>query len=224
MVSRSKNERPVAPAASRAPSAPGRLLSPERVLARLVELTAQRGAVSSRWIDRNEPSLLRGIRVHFGGLPEARRAANVARPPSGVRRWSELAVINELRRIQRAGRVRITVPGLLAAGYDALVGAIPVHVGTIARARRLARIPDPGTLPVRRIERWDEDRVIEGVLHLAVWQGGHRAVWQRGQRHQGDRRGPLEPAPQEAAADRQWPPCQGIERCRAACVTTPPLS
>jgi len=69
-------------------------------------------------------------------------------------------VINELRRIQRAGRVRITFRGLENAGYAALAGAIPLHVGSITRARRLARIPDPGTLPANVLERWDEDRVI----------------------------------------------------------------
>jgi hypothetical protein len=142
---------------------PGEVLPPERVLARLREYTTQRGAVSSRWLDRNDPTLLRSIRVHFGGLPGARRAANVARPPSGIRRWSELAVINELRRIQRAGRVRITFYGLKAAGYEALAGAIRLHVGSIARARRLARIPDPGRLPTGALERWDEDRVIAEI-------------------------------------------------------------
>jgi len=96
-------------------------------------------------------------------MPGARRAANVARPPSGIRRWSALAVINELRRIQRAGRVRMTFRGLEDAGHSALAGAIQLHIGSIARARSLARIPEPGTLPTDVFERWDEDRVIAEI-------------------------------------------------------------
>jgi hypothetical protein len=151
---------PKVPAGQKPGGVPGKLLTRAGVLERLREYATQHGALSSGWLDRNDPTLLRSIRVHFGGMPGARRAANVPRPPSGNRRWSELAVINELRRIQRAGRVRITARGLEAAGHGALAGAIPLHVGSIARARRLARIPEPGTRPADIIERWDEDRVI----------------------------------------------------------------
>jgi len=137
-----------------------KVLTRSQVLARLGDYTTRHGAVSSRWIERNDPVLLRSIRVHFAGLPGARRAANISRPPAGNRRWSELSAINELRRIHRAGRVRMTVRGLTDAGHHDLVGAIGLYVGSIRRARRLARIPDPGSLPTDGFERWDDDRVI----------------------------------------------------------------
>jgi len=154
---------PKKPARQRASGGSRRVLTRSRVLAQLREYTARRGPVSSGWLERNDLVLLRSIRVHFGGMPAARRAANVARPPPANRRWSEPAVINELRRIHRAGKVRITLRGLEDAGHGALVGAIVLHVGSIVRARRLARIPEPGTLPANVIERWDEDRVIAEI-------------------------------------------------------------
>lgn len=54
----------------------------------------------------------------------------------------------------------MTWRGLIDAGYRDLAGAISLYVGSIRRARRLARIPEPGTLPTDVFERWDEDRVI----------------------------------------------------------------
>lgn len=47
-----------------------------------------------------------------------------------------------------------------AAGYQGLLSAIYVRIGSVPRARRLAGIPDPGYRPPAAIHRWDEDRVI----------------------------------------------------------------
>ena len=54
----------------------------------------------------------------------------------------------------------MTWRGLIDAGYRDLAGAIGKYVGSIRRARRLARIPEHGTLAADVFERWDEDRVI----------------------------------------------------------------
>jgi len=72
-------------------------------------------------------------------------------------------VINELRRIQRRERVRITSHALSAAGYQGLLSAIYVIIGSVPRARRLAGIPDPGYHPPDTIHRWDEDSVISEI-------------------------------------------------------------
>jgi len=70
--------------------------------------------------------------------------------------WSKERVIDELRRIHRRGRVRITSYALSAAGYQGLVSAIYLRIGSIPRARRLAGIPDPGYRAPDTIHRWDE--------------------------------------------------------------------
>lgn len=139
----------------------GTLLSPEEIRTRMRDHTTEHGLVSSRWIEIHDPLLLRSIRVHFGGLKVARRALNAPGPRQGVRLWSELAVVNELQRIYRAGGVRMTFHGLRAAGYGSLANAIRPHVGSIERARRLARIPEPE--PPNDSVRWDADRVVAQI-------------------------------------------------------------
>jgi hypothetical protein len=100
----------------------------------------------------------RGALAHFGGIANARTHAGVA--PRSFAFWSQERVIDELRRIHLRGRVRITNSALSAAGYQGLLSAIYVRIGSVPRARRLARIPDPGYRPPDAIHRWDEDRVI----------------------------------------------------------------
>ena len=80
------------------------------------------------------------------------------------RRWSVEAVVAELRRIHRAGRVRLTANALIAAGHSGLASAIHKHVGSIHRARRLAGIPSPGRREPDEIEHWDEERILAEIL------------------------------------------------------------
>ena len=103
----------------------------------------------------------RSALAHFGGIASARTHAGVA--PRSSAFWSQERVIDELRRIQLRGRVRITSHALSAAGYHGLVSAIYVCIGSVPRARRLAGIPDPGYRPPYEILRWDEDTVISEI-------------------------------------------------------------
>lgn len=181
---RTRDPLPKVPAQRKPRDVAQKVLTRSQALQRLRDYTTQRGAVSSRWIERNDPILLRSIRVHFGGLPEARRAANVSRPPPANRRWSQLRVINELRQIQRAGRVRMTLRGLMDAGYKHLAGAIGKYVGSIRRARRLARIPEPGTLPTdvcggmgyTATRREDQRLVLAALKNFGTWRRAMEAA------------------------------------------------
>ena len=78
------------------------------------------------------------------------------------------AIVEELQRIDRAGRVRITAIALVAAEHTGLASAIYKHIGSFERARQLARIPSPGRLSPYTIESWGEDRVIGEIRDSIV--------------------------------------------------------
>ncbi len=99
----------------------------------------------------------------FGSLARARDAAGLAAPDRNVK-WSQQRVLAELRRVSRAGLV-ITRRNLAAAARHDLIGAIALHVGSLVRARRLARVPGPTYQPHVR-QRWDEDRVVSEIRRL----------------------------------------------------------
>lgn len=105
--------------------------------------------------------LWRALLREFGSVAAAREAANLPGPPSNYR-WSEDGVLDEIRRLARNG-VRIVQQDLKDAGREDVVGAIVMYFGSITRARRLARVPDP---PRRAWvpERWDEERVGAMIL------------------------------------------------------------
>jgi hypothetical protein len=117
--------------------------------------------VTAKWLQDHDAMTYRGALAHFGGIAKARTDAGVA--PRSVAFWSRERVIDELRRIHLRGRVRITSYALGAAGYQGLLSAIYVRIGSIPRARRLAGIPDPGYHSPDTILRWDEDRVISQI-------------------------------------------------------------
>lgn len=102
----------------------------------------------------------RAVRRHFGTMVAARRAAGLPDPRRNTR-WSETLVLDEIRRLSRAGVV-ITQHELNKRSRSDLVGAISKYVGSIVRARRLARVPDPPPRLGTR-ERWDEDRVMAEI-------------------------------------------------------------
>ena len=120
--------------------------SKRAALAELVELTRSAGAP----LASNEiPGGLYNVLLHhFGGIHRARVASNLPDPPS-PKRWSEAEVIAELRRFHESG-VTIRVRDLELCGREDLVGAIRVEIGSIVRARRLARIPSRSRLAMER--------------------------------------------------------------------------
>lgn len=121
----------------------------------------ERGSVTTAELTKHDPVAYRGVLAHFGSIAAARHALGATLPSR--RAWSESRVINELRQLHRGGRVRITTSALRAMGHYMLIAAIYRFVGSIGRARRLARIPKPGSKLVEIRERWDEDRVISEI-------------------------------------------------------------
>jgi hypothetical protein len=117
--------------------------------------------VTAKWLQHHDPRAYRGALAHFGGIANARTHAGVAHRSLAF--WSQERVLEELRRIHLRGRIRITSHGLSAAGYKGLISAIYVRIGSIPRARRLARIPDPGYRAPDEIHNWDEDSVISEI-------------------------------------------------------------
>jgi hypothetical protein len=73
-------------------------------------------------------------------------------------RWSVPAIVEELRRIDGAGRVRMTSNALAAAGRGGLVSAISNHIGSFGRALKLAGIPHP-------CKRWPDPGKERGSAH-----------------------------------------------------------
>jgi len=142
-----------------APSAAA--LTKQQVVRRFRAHAAAGQVVTAKWLADHDPPTYRGALAHFGGIASARTHAGVA--PRSLAFWSQERVIAELRRIHLRGRVRITNYALRAAGYQGLLSAIYVCIGSVPRARRLAGIPDPGYYPPAEINRWDEDSVISEI-------------------------------------------------------------
>jgi hypothetical protein len=72
-------------------------------------------------------------------------------------------VLSELRRLHREG-MRVTANELVANEFTGLLSAVRKYVGSLVRARRLARIPPPGRLEPDSIEHWDEQRIVDDIL------------------------------------------------------------
>jgi len=92
------------------------------------------------------------------------------------RQWSVEAIVEELRRLERTG-VRMTMTTLIYNGHTGLASAIHNYIGGIARARRLAGIPEPVPLQFER-ESWDEDTVVATIRarHRAGESVAYRSV------------------------------------------------
>jgi hypothetical protein len=119
------------------------------------------GQVTNALLEQHAPPLKQAALFHFDRLRDARRAAGLPEPEP-KRKWSTERVIDELRRVHRNGGPT-TVPALIKAGRYDLVSAVHSYVGTIARARRLAGIPEPARRSVQG-ERWDDERVIAEII------------------------------------------------------------
>lgn len=137
------------------------LMSKARTLTELRRLGADGRIVRRR--DLPHPLWL-ALRVHFGTVAKARAAAGVRGVPRR-RLWSQTRVLDELRRLHRAG-VRMTVQGILDEGRRDLVFAVYQYARNIFAARRLAGIPTPRRR--RRTEgmAWDPQTVIAEIRSL----------------------------------------------------------
>jgi hypothetical protein len=138
------------------------LLPRAEALQRLRE-AARRAGRPVLWDDL-PASVMRSLLHHCGSLRAARRAAGVP-PVRYPRRWSLERVVTEIRRVHRQG-VRIVQRDLHDAGRADLASAIREYAGGFARARRLARVPDPSRHEESERESWDEERVVEEILAL----------------------------------------------------------
>lgn len=99
----------------------------------------------------DQPKLLVALRAHFGSFPAARRAAGLPDPPS-EHRWTIPGLTRELRKLHR-GATPITRDGLAKAGRRDLVAAAERLVGSVVKARALAKLPDPEAY-------WTRERVL----------------------------------------------------------------
>jgi len=132
-------------------------------MARLRALAAAEGSVSRSALERRDALAMRSLHQHFASFEAARRAAGVRATPleprqSGHQRarravWSRGRVIDELRRLERAGESTAWAE-LTEAGRGDLVAAAKAYAGGLAQARALAGVSRPARrMPVPRWSR-----------------------------------------------------------------------
>lgn len=139
----------------------GERLSRADALRQLAHITRENGrSLASHSLPSD---LYQALLHHFGTLAAARQAANVA-PAPYPHKWTTKRVLEELRKLSRKG-IPMSHEALAERGRQDLLGGIRRYVGSLTRARRLARVPTP---PRRSSEPepWDEDRVVEEILDL----------------------------------------------------------
>ena len=139
------------------------MLGKQAALRKLVELNQRQPGIPVQ--DIPMPVYV-ALLHHFGGIRRARYSAGLPDIPH-PHKWTQADVIAEIKRVHREG-VRIRYQDLEEAGRGDLVGAIGKHIGSIVRARNLARVPHPPYLLVGERESWDEDRVLEEILDRAA--------------------------------------------------------
>lgn len=143
------------------PGDPVAILSPDEAFEELKALVKKHGRRPGK---RATPhALYYALRRRFGTFEKAWLAAGGAPTKPQGRRWSVDAVIKEMRRLSRRG-VLIRTSDLKALGREDLLGAATKYLGSLTRARRMARVPEPPRKPLGAREPWDEQRVIEEIL------------------------------------------------------------
>ncbi|MBE7449232.1 MAG: hypothetical protein HS111_10135 [Kofleriaceae bacterium] len=87
---------------------------------------------------------------------------------SARKQWSEAALVAELRQLHARG-VRITSRDLLSAGESKVLGAIARLLGSIERARELARLPELVVQRPSTPARWSTAKVLHELRrrHIA---------------------------------------------------------
>lgn len=104
------------------------------------------------------------VLTEFGSIADAREAAGLPAAVPPKRRWSQQAVIDELRRLHELG-LRIRERDLRDAGHSGVVQAAQLLCGGLGRARRVAGIVAPRRQP-REHEPWDGERVVSEIQVL----------------------------------------------------------
>lgn len=154
-------------------------LTRSQVIARLRQHAAAHGFVSTTTLDAHDKLVLRSLPLYFAGLSAARHVAGVPGPPyrkpnrktgpkpgtkqSTPRRrtWSRERVIDELRRLHRAGK-STAWRDLMMAGRATLIRSAFVHVGGLQQARKAARVPAPKRRGVAK-NTWSTERVVAAI-------------------------------------------------------------
>lgn len=137
------------------------LLSKEATIVLFRELSAIR-PVRSNSLARKHPQLAKSVIFYFGSLRAARKAARVPEPPP-EQKWTKRKILLALRKFFRE-QPRITHSTLAAAGRQDLRGAIELHFGSIVRARKLARIPEPPNISGLKNRKWTKELLLAEII------------------------------------------------------------
>jgi len=137
-------------------------INKERCINLLQDLSRELGRTVLSIDVENRAVLYRSILHHFVSFDAVRRAAGLP-GPKRERRWSQDAMMEELRRLYHEG-VHITAWDLTRHGRSDLIAAARTYCGGVAHARSLAGIPLAPLAKDR--ERWDQERIVNEILSL----------------------------------------------------------
>jgi hypothetical protein len=148
-------------------------LSRSEVLARFRAHAARHGGVSPASLHAHDRIVLRSLLLHFPSFEAARRAAHV--PAAAPRRrargrrgrgalWSRRRVLDELRRIDRAGRSTMWAD-LMQAGRGDLLVAASIYAGGLRQARTAAGLRGGARRPP--IRRWHKAAIAAAIKQRA---------------------------------------------------------
>jgi hypothetical protein len=102
--------------------------------------------------------LRRAVLLYWGDMARARKALRLREPPARRQAWSRERVIDEIRKLHRAGQ-HMSTSALANAGRNDLVIAALKYVGSWVRARALAGVSFKANR-VFRLPIWDAATVV----------------------------------------------------------------
>ena len=158
-------------------------LTRQQVLEGLRRHAAKHGYASHATLRAHDPTVLRSIRLYFVGLDAARHAARIAGPPistAGAKRgpkpgswrgrgaaraafWTRERVLNELRRLHRAGK-STRLDDLVESRHISLVHAANTFAGGLVAARAAAKVPQPPRRTGKvKADYWTEAKVATAI-------------------------------------------------------------
>jgi hypothetical protein len=137
------------------------MMSRAETLAKLRAIAETTDELAKAHVERVSHRLYDSVLHHFGSIDAARKVVGARPPTPSNKRWTKDVVIEELRKAHRR-RIRLTNQGLKAAGLRGLTNAAREYCGGLARARQLAKLPDPPPTIIERLV-WDEDAIISEI-------------------------------------------------------------